>query len=82
MCRLSRLGYRYLVPNLVLHHKHTELFKLLAQFLNVKSDKAVFYIHIGSVVEYAQTAFYVDFKCVTDMLCSYGVTICCDGLYQ
>ena len=29
------------VPHLVLHNEHTQLFKLLAELLNVKADKAV-----------------------------------------
>ena len=49
-------------PDLILNDKHTELFHLLAQFLNVVADDAVINVHICAVIEQIQGAFDVDFQ--------------------
>ena len=49
-------------PHLILHDEHSELFHLLAQFLDVIADDAVVDVHIGAVVEQIQGAFHIDFQ--------------------
>ena len=49
-------------PNLVLYYQHPDLFHLLAQLLDIVTDKPVFDIHVGPVVEQTQAALDVDFK--------------------
>jgi len=38
-------------PYGILHDEHTQLFELLAQLLDVKTDDAVIDIHVGVVVK-------------------------------
>ena len=56
------------VPYLILYHKHTDLFQLLAQLLNVIADNAVVDVHIALVVEHIEGAGYIDFKGRGDIL--------------
>ena len=56
------------VPYLILYHKHTDLFQLLAQLLNVIADNAVVDVHIALVVEHIEGAGGIDFKGRGDIL--------------
>ena len=56
------------VPYLILYHKHTDLFQLLAQLLNVIADNAVIDVHIALVIEHIEGAGYIDFKGRGDIL--------------
>ena len=49
-------------PDLILHDEHTELFHLLAEFLNVVADDSVVDVHVGAMVEQIQTALDIDFQ--------------------
>ena len=49
-------------PHLILHNEHSQLFHLLAQFLDVIADDAVIDVHVGAMVEQVQTALDVDFQ--------------------
>ena len=57
------------IPHLILHDEHTQLFELLAQFFDVKADKAVIQFHIRLVVEHPQRTIDVDFQCRGNALC-------------
>ena len=62
-CGLSAAAVcRNTPPHLILHDEHSELFHLLAQFLDVIADDAVVDVHIGAVVEQIQGAFHIDFQ--------------------
>ena len=52
---------RYAVPHLVLDNEHTDFFKLGAEFLNVKADKAVVNVNVCAVVKQVQAAVYIQF---------------------
>ena len=41
--------YKRQVPYLILNHQHTDFFKLLAQFLDVRADNPVINVHIAPV---------------------------------
>ena len=56
------------VPDLILDDKHTQLFQLLTQFLDVKTDNAVIQLHICLVVEHPQRTIDIDFQCRGDAL--------------
>ena len=43
---------RYPVPDLILYNEHPQLFKLLAQILDVKTDNPVIQFHIRLMVKY------------------------------
>ena len=60
MCIRDR---RYAVPHPVLDNEHTDFFKLGAEFLNVKADKAVVNVNVCLVVKHVQTAIYIEFQC-------------------
>ena len=49
-------------PHLILHNEHSQLFHLLAQFLDVIADDAVIDVHVGAMVEQVQGAFHIDFQ--------------------
>ena len=51
------------VPDLILNDKHTQLFKLLTQLLNVETDNSIIQFHIGLMVEHPQRTIDVDFQC-------------------
>ena len=56
-------------PHGILHDEHTQLFELLAQLLDVKTDDSVIDIHVGVVVKDVQTALDVDFQRSRHMAC-------------
>ena len=56
------------VPYLILYHKHTDLFQLLTQLLDVIADNAVIDVHIALVVKHIEGAGYIDFKSRGDIL--------------
>ena len=49
-------------PNLVLDNEHPQLFKLLAQLLDVESHNAVLDVDIGAVIKDVQAAVYIQVK--------------------
>ena len=50
-------------PYLILHDEHSQLFHLLAQFLDVIADDAVIDVHVSAMIEQVQGAFHIDFQC-------------------
>ena len=56
------------IPDLILDDKHSQLFKLFAQLLNIETDNAVIQFHIGLVVEHTQRTVDVNFQRCGDAL--------------
>ena len=56
-------------PDLILHDKHTNLFQLIAQLLDVIAHQAILNIHIGSMVEHIKRTFDIDFQRSRNMTC-------------
>ena len=54
------------VPHLILNNQHTQLFKLLPKLFNVKAHKAVFKLHVGTVVKDVKAPGNVKLQCRRD----------------
>ena len=50
------------VPYLILDDEHSELFELLAEILDIKTDYTVIKSDIGLMIEYLERSVYIDFK--------------------
>ena len=46
--------FGHAAPYLILNDQHTELFELLAQFLDVVANKPVLHIYIGAMVKHIE----------------------------
>ena len=60
--------HRHPVPHLVLDDQHSQIFQLLAQGLDIEAYQPIVDIHIGSVIEYIQTAVDIQFQSGADPL--------------
>ena len=61
------------VPDVILNDQHTDLFQLIAQFLNVKADDTILQVNIRSVIEQILRAVDIHFKRVCYTKCDFSL---------
>ena len=61
------------VPDVILNNQHTDLFQLIAQFLNVKADDTILQVNIRSVIEQILRAVDIHFKRVCYTKCDFSL---------
>ena len=67
----------YSVPDVILNNQHTDLFQLIAQFLDVKADDTVVEVDIGSVIEQILRAIDIHLKRICHTKCNFSLSHKC-----
>ena len=65
------------VPHVILNDQHSDLFQLIAQFLDVKADDTVVEVDIGSVIEQILRAIDIHLKRICHTKCNFSLSHKC-----